>query len=113
MTLLAKRSIGMLAAILLVVGAIAFWKYYTIRTLIAKMSAQKPPPTVVSSIKAVEEVWQERRHAVGSLAAVQGVTVGAEMAGKVDKIQEPPYDLNQWGSFVETTVRRYRGRGAS
>jgi hypothetical protein len=38
MTLLAKRSIGMLAAILLVVGAIAFWKYYTIRTLIAMRS---------------------------------------------------------------------------
>jgi membrane fusion protein (multidrug efflux system) len=86
MTLLAKRSIGMLAAILLVVGAIAFWKYYTIRTLIAKMSAQKPPPTVVSSIKAVEEVWQERRHAVGSLAAVQGVTVSNELPGTVQSI---------------------------
>jgi membrane fusion protein (multidrug efflux system) len=69
-----------------VVGAIAFWKYYTIRTLIAKMSAQKPPPTVVSSIKAVEEVWQERRHAVGSLAAVQGVTVSNELPGTVQSI---------------------------
>ena len=86
MTLLAKRSLGMIGAILLVVGAIAFWKYYTIRTLIAKMSAQKPPPTAVSSIKATEEVWQERRHAVGSLAAVQGVTVSNELAGMVQRI---------------------------
>ena len=38
MTLLAKRTLGMIGAILLVVGAIAFWKYYTIRTLIAHIS---------------------------------------------------------------------------
>jgi membrane fusion protein (multidrug efflux system) len=86
MTLLAKRTIGMIGAILLVVGAIAFWKYYTIRTLIAKMSAQKPQPTAVSSIKATEEVWQDRRHAVGSLAAVQGVTVCNELPGTVQRI---------------------------
>lgn len=86
MTLLAKRTLGMIGAILLVVGAIAFWKYYTIRTLIAKMSAQKPAPTAVSSIKATEAVWQERRHSVGSLAAVQGVTVSNELAGMVQRI---------------------------
>ena len=31
-------------------------------------------------------------------------------AGKVDEIQQPPYDLDRWANFVETTVRRYRGR---
>jgi hypothetical protein len=31
-------------------------------------------------------------------------------AGKTDKIQEPPYDLNQWGDFVQATVEHYRGR---
>ncbi|MDD2765237.1 MAG: efflux RND transporter periplasmic adaptor subunit [Opitutaceae bacterium] len=86
MTLLVKRSIGMVVAILVVVGALALWKIYTIRTLMAKMSVQKPPPTVVSSIKASEEVWQGRRHAVGSLAAVQGVTVCNELSGVVQQI---------------------------
>lgn len=33
-----------------------------------------------------------------------------DWAGKTDKIQQPPYDMDQWGAFVETTVRRYRGR---
>ncbi|OIO91842.1 MAG: hypothetical protein AUJ96_33240 [Armatimonadetes bacterium CG2_30_66_41] len=33
-----------------------------------------------------------------------------DWAGKTDKIQQPPNDLTQWGNFVETTVRRYRGR---
>jgi len=31
-------------------------------------------------------------------------------AGKTDKIQQPPYDLSQWGAFVETTVRHYKGQ---
>lgn len=86
MTLMTKRILGMIAAILVVVGAIAFWKYYTIRTTIAKMTAQKPQPTAVSSIKAPEEVWQDRRRAVGSLAAVQGVMVSNELPGTVQKI---------------------------
>src|SRR5664280_71000 len=86
MTLMTKRILGMIAAILVVVGAIAFWKYYTIRTMIAKMTAQKPQPTAVSSIKAPEEVWQDRRRAVGSLAAVQGVMVSNELPGTVQKI---------------------------
>jgi membrane fusion protein (multidrug efflux system) len=86
MTLMTKRILGMIAAILVVVAAIAFWKYYTIRTMIAKMTAQKPQPTAVSSIKAPEEVWQDRRRAVGSLAAVQGVMVSNELAGTVQKI---------------------------
>jgi len=41
---------------------------------------------MVSSIKASEDVWQDRRHAVGSLAAVQGVMVSNELPGTVQKI---------------------------
>ncbi len=33
-----------------------------------------------------------------------------DWAGKTERIQQPPYDLKQWGQFVETTVRHYRGR---
>lgn len=114
MTLLAKRTLGMIGAILLVVGAIAFWKYYTIRTLIAKMSAQKPPPTAVSSIKATEEVWQERRHAVGSLAAVQGVTVCNELPGTVQRIAfESGSQVNQGDLLIQldTSVDAAQLRG--
>ena len=86
MTLLNKRILWMIGAILLVVGAIAFWKYYTVSAMIAKMSAQKPEPTKVSSIRATEEIWQDQRHTVGSLAAVQGVMLSNELAGTVQSI---------------------------
>ena len=86
MTLTAKRSIWMAVGVILVIAAIAAWKIITVRALIAKMTAQKPPPAVVSSTKAPEEVWQRRLHAVGSFAAVDGVTIANELDGTITQI---------------------------
>jgi membrane fusion protein (multidrug efflux system) len=83
MTIHTKRIIGMVCGVLLVVGAIAGWKIITVRAMIQKMSAMKPAPIVVSSLKAPEEIWQTRLHAVGSFAAVQGVTITNELDGTV------------------------------
>ena len=83
MTILTKRIIGMVLGVILVVGAIAGWKIITVRAMIQKMSAMKPAPIVVSSLKAPEEIWQRRIHAVGSFAAVQGVTITNELDGLV------------------------------
>jgi membrane fusion protein (multidrug efflux system) len=85
--LLTVRALALvLGGIFLVVDAVAGWKVYTVQAIIAKMSAQKPPATVVSSIKASAEAWQERLHAVGSLTAVQGVTVSNELDGLVTQV---------------------------
>lgn len=86
MTLTAKRSLWMALGVIIVVGAIAGWKVITIRAIIARMATQKQPATVVSSMKAAEQVWQRRLHAVGSFTAVQGVTVTNELDGTVVKI---------------------------
>ena len=86
MTLTAKRSLWMALSVFLVIGAIAAWKILTVRAIIAKMSQQKPPLTVVSSTKATEEIWQRRLHAVGSFAASEGITVTNELDGAVTQI---------------------------
>lgn len=86
MTLTTKRSLWMAVGVLLVIGAIAGWKIITVRAIIAKNAAQKPPLTVVSSMKATEEIWQRRLHAVGSFAAVDGVTVANELDGTIVRI---------------------------
>jgi membrane fusion protein (multidrug efflux system) len=86
MTTLTKRILGMFVGVLLVVGAIAAWKIITVRAVIQQMAAVKPVPTVVSSIKAPEEIWQRRLHAVGSFAAVQGVTVSNELDGLISSV---------------------------
>jgi membrane fusion protein (multidrug efflux system) len=45
-----------------------------------------PPPETVTTAKAVSQLWETSLTAVGSLSAVQGVTVSAELAGKVVEI---------------------------
>ena len=83
MTIHTKRIIGMVFGVILVVGAIAGWKYITVRAMIEKMTAMKPAPITVSSLKASDALWQRQLHAVGSFAAVQGVTVTNELDGTV------------------------------
>jgi membrane fusion protein (multidrug efflux system) len=83
MNTLTKRILGMVGAVVVVVGGIALYKYETIRTLQQKMAGMKFPPAVVSTTIAAKTVWQRELHSVGSLAAIQGVTVSNELAGKV------------------------------
>ena len=54
---------------------------------IGKMYASMvPPPTTVTALPVKEETWENTASATGSLVAVQGVMIGAEVAGKVTKI---------------------------
>ena len=46
-----------------------------------------PPPEVVTATPARSEVWETTLTATGSVVTVQGVTLGAEMAGKVARIE--------------------------
>jgi membrane fusion protein (multidrug efflux system) len=77
--------LGMLL-ILLVIGGI--WALQIGKLIAAGNEFKKngPPPEAVTTAEAREESWEPVRHAVGSLTAVQGVTVSAEMPGKVVKI---------------------------
>jgi membrane fusion protein (multidrug efflux system) len=45
-----------------------------------------PPPEAVTTAQSREELWEPTINAVGSLTAVQGVTVSTETPGKVVKI---------------------------
>ncbi len=81
-----KRFFLMLGAIIVVVAALAFIKYRQVSGIIARSKAMRPPPIAVACTTAGETVWQRQRHAVGSLAAAEGVTVSNELVGKVKKI---------------------------
>lgn len=114
MTLTAKRSIWMAVGVILVIGAIAAWKIITIRAIIAKMATQKPAPTVVSSMKATEEIWQRRLHAVGSFAAAEGITVANELDGTVIKIAfESGAQVNKGDLLVELDISTEQAQLAS
>jgi membrane fusion protein (multidrug efflux system) len=81
-----KRMVLMLAAVAGFVSAIGFVKYRQIQTAIAQASSYQPPPEAVTTLVAREEDWEERLSAIGTVAAVQGVTVSADLPGIVEKI---------------------------
>ena len=83
---MAKRMLVMLTLTLLFVGALGFVKFKQIQTAIAQGAAYQPPPEAVTTIIAAQEQWPSTINAIGTLAAVRGVTVSADLPGIVDQI---------------------------
>ena len=83
---MAKRMIVMLTATLLIVAGLWFVKFKQIQAGIAEGAAFQPPPEAVTTIVAAEEQWPATLSAIGTTAAVQGVTVSADLAGTVERI---------------------------
>lgn len=81
-----KKVILSVIAVILVLAALAGVKALQIGTLIAFGKSYAPPPESVATSAAKEEKWQEFIPAVGSISAVQGVRVTAEIPGTVSKI---------------------------
>ena len=75
-----KTFLTILAMVVLV-GAIILIKVSQISTLIHTKAVI--PPEAVSTVQAKEETWQRTLTSVGSVTAVQGVTVSAELDGKI------------------------------
>lgn len=72
--------------IIIVVGAIVGTKITQFKAMAAAGAAMVPPPETVTSAEVSQQDWENRIAVTGSLVAVQGVTVGAEVAGKVVKL---------------------------
>ena len=81
-----KRMFLMLAVMLIFIAGLGFVKFQQIQTAMAKGAAFQPPPTAVTTIVAAQEEWPATLSAIGTMAAVQGVTVSADLPGTVDRI---------------------------
>ena len=81
-----KRMMVMLIVTTLFVAALGFVKFKQIETAIAQGAAFQPPPEAVTTIVAEQEEWPATHSAIGTVAAVQGVTVSADLPGTVDRI---------------------------
>jgi membrane fusion protein (multidrug efflux system) len=78
--------IVMLAVTLMFVAGLGFVKFKQIQTAIAQGAAFQPPPEAVTTIVASQEQWPSALTAIGTAAAVQGVTVSADLPGTVERI---------------------------
>src|SRR5882762_11639678 len=83
---MAKRMILMLTVTALFVAALGFVKFKQIQTAIGQAAAFQPPPEAVTTIVARQERWPATLSAIGTMAAVQGVTVSADLPGTVERI---------------------------
>jgi membrane fusion protein (multidrug efflux system) len=83
---MAKRMILMLAVTALFVAALGFVKFKQIQTAVAQGAAFQPPPEAVTTIVVGSEEWPATFSAIGTMAAVQGVAVSADLPGTVERI---------------------------
>jgi len=82
----AKRMILMLVLVGLLITGLAFVKFKQIQTAIAKGGSFQPPPTAVTTVVAKQVTWPATLDVIGTAAAVQGVTVSADLPGTVARI---------------------------
>lgn len=81
-----KRMILMLVAVGVFIAAIAAVKARQIQAGIKQNASFQPPPEAVTTVVAKREEWPATWNAIGSVTAVQGVTVSADLPGIVEKI---------------------------
>jgi membrane fusion protein, multidrug efflux system len=81
-----KRMFLMVAVMLMLIAALGFLKFQQIQAAIARGAAFQPPPVAVTTIAAAQAEWPATLSAIGTMAAVQGVTVSADLPGTVDRI---------------------------
>ena len=85
-----KRIIITIVGLLVVIGILGGIKGLQIERMIAQGKQFSPPPEPVTTAVARKETWESLLTAVGSLEAVQGVIVTAELSGKVERIGFEP-----------------------
>jgi membrane fusion protein (multidrug efflux system) len=108
---MAKRMILMLVLAGAVVAGLGFTKYRQIHAAMASQAVMQPPPEAVTTVVAKTEKWQASLNVIGSMAAVQGVTVSADLPGTVAQIAfESGKSVNAGDVLVELDTRQERAQ---
>jgi membrane fusion protein (multidrug efflux system) len=81
-----KRMIVMLTVTAGLIGGLGFLKFRQIQEAMGQAAAFQPPPEAVTTIVAQQEKWPATLNAIGTVTAVQGVTVSADLPGIVAQI---------------------------
>ena len=82
-----KRMILTLVGMAVFIAVIGFVKMRQVQAAIAQHSSFQMPPETVTTVRAREERWPSAVAAIGTVEAVQGVTVAADLPGLVSRIE--------------------------
>jgi membrane fusion protein (multidrug efflux system) len=81
-----KKILLALVLVAAIAGGLAGIKVLQIKKMISQGESFVMPPAVVSTANATSDSWETVLTAVGSVTAVQGVTLTAETPGQVERI---------------------------
>lgn len=109
-----RRMILMLAVVIAFVAIVGSVKFFQVRTAMAQQGSFSPPPEAVTTVIARQEQWETTLSAIGTVAAVNGVTVSADLPGVVEEIA---FDSGRWvrkgGVLVRLNANQERAQLAS
>jgi membrane fusion protein (multidrug efflux system) len=98
----------------LLLGGLGFVKFQQIQAAMAQHADFQPPPEAVTTTIAQAQKWPFTLEVIGSAAAVQGVTVSADLPGIVERIA---FESGQWVKegdvLVELDTRQERAQLAA
>jgi len=100
-----KRMLLMLVVAAAVLGALGYFKLRQVQAAV-KSHTFTPPPEAVTTIVARQETWPSTLNVVGTMAAVHGVTVAADLPGTVDQIKFESGKFVQAGEVLVTLDTR-------
>ena len=104
-----KKIILTIVFLVLLIGALVGLKLQQFQTMFAAGAKMTQPPATVTTHPVTADAWQPTLDAVGSVVAVQGVTVSAEVAGTVDDIAALSRQSCQRSQQGEEIVARLAG----
>src|SRR3989339_1209112 len=110
-----KRILFAVLGLLIVIAVLAGVKFLQVRTMVEHGKKGVLPPDTVTTSAARADSWETSLTAVGSLTAVQGVTMAAEIPAKVVEIAFAPGTKVKRGDLLirqDTSVEEAQLPGA-
>src|SRR5262245_52089082 len=109
-----KRMIIMLSVLFAVVATVGLVKFFQIQAAIANGKSWTPQPEAVTTVVARQEEWPATIGAIGSVSAVHGVTLAADLPGVVQSINfTSGQHVGQGTVLVELDTRQERAQLAA
>jgi membrane fusion protein (multidrug efflux system) len=84
---MSKRMVVMLSVVAAVVAGLGWFKVVQVQAAVAAQAAFQPPPEAVTTLVVEQERWPSSLGAIGTVTAVHGVTVSADLPGVVEEIR--------------------------
>ena len=110
---MAKRMFLMLGVTAVLLTALGFVKFKQVQSAVQAASFQ-PPPEAVTSVVVKREVWPSTTGVIGTMEAVRGVMVSADLPGSVARINfDSGKSVRAGDILVELDTRQERAQLAA